>query len=184
MDALPSTLRSIGSSAFQDGFASGQSISIPALTSLGEFAFGCSVGKTPMVSVSFHQNYAVQTLPQYIFYNLQVASQLVVPSCVKTMSSYCLYGCKFGSYVIPSSVTKIGDKAFHGSISEPVSYYADSYIKFERVTPPTFGTNLIANQMLTNNIKLYVPDESVDAYKAANNFSQYASYVYPVSQMP
>ena len=184
MDALPSSIRIIQSYAFQDAYSAGQAIVVPPLTSLGDFAFGSNQGKKQITSLSWSNGFAVQTLPGYLVYNLQVSSQLTIPASVKTLASYSFYGSKFASYVIPSTVTKLGDKTFHGSTVEALSYYADSYIKFERETPPTFGTNLIATQMLSNNIKIYVPDNSVDAYKTANNFSQYASYVYPVSQMP
>ena len=33
------------------------------------------------------------------------------------------------------------------------------------------------------NLKIYVPDESVDAYKAATNWSAYADIIFPISQL-
>ena len=44
------------------------------------------------------------------------------------------------------------------------------------VTPPSFGT------FNNNPLALYVPDESVDAYKSANGWSQYAKYIKPLSE--
>lgn len=47
------------------------------------------------------------------------------------------------------------------------------------VTPPTFGTSVFAN---SNSCPIYVPDESVEAYKNAANMSNYASRIKPLSE--
>ena len=54
-----------------------------------------------------------------------------------------------------------------------------SYLKSNSTTPPTITTDTIPNN---TNLKIYVPDASVDAYKTATNWSAYASKIYPLSE--
>lgn len=49
-------------------------------------------------------------------------------------------------------------------------------------TPPSIGTNYFFNT--PSGLKIYVPDESVDAYKTASNWSKRASKIYPISERP
>lgn len=52
---------------------------------------------------------------------------------------------------------------------------------FHSTTPPTMeNTNAFTN--INSDAKIYVPDESVNAYKTATNWSTYASYIYPLSE--
>ena len=75
--------------------------------------------------------------------------------------------------IIPSSVTRIRTELFH-------QCHALKVIEMRPVTPPILDTYL----GYAVNFKLYVPDESVDAYKTATNWAQYASRIYPLSQKP
>ena len=72
------------------------------------------------------------------------------------------------SITIPNSVTSIGDSAFsycHGLTS----------VTIESTTPPTLGgTDAFIN---ANNCPIYVPAESVDAYKTATNWSELANRI-------
>ena len=45
-------------------------------------------------------------------------------------------------------------------------------------TPPTLGANAFNN----TTCKIYVPDASVSAYKAATNWSTYASRIFSLTQ--
>ena len=71
---------------------------------------------------------------------------------------------------IPSSVTNIG--------SYPLSYcYALRYVIFLPTVPPTI-TNHLCNQYE----RIYVPDESIEQYKTASNWSALASRIKPISE--
>jgi len=52
---------------------------------------------------------------------------------------------------------------------------------FTSETPPTV-TGTLTTVIL--NTKIYVPDAALNAYKAATGFSDYASHIYPVSELP
>lgn len=74
---------------------------------------------------------------------------------------------------LPSTVTTIGTSAFQYCTGlTRVSIAAD--------TPPTLGSSAFANCTALTGI--YVPDESVEAYKTATNWSAYANIILPLSQ--
>ena len=75
---------------------------------------------------------------------------------------------------LPVTLLGIGDQSFAGCT-------ALEYVISYAITPPTLnGSNVFA---YTNTIfKIYVPDDSVSAYKSTNGWSTYASRIYPLSQ--
>ena len=77
---------------------------------------------------------------------------------------------ELSSVVIGSSVTRIRDSAFSRCSSL-------TNITVHSVTPPTLGYDVFYN---TNNCPIYVPPESVDAYKAASGWSDYASRIQAI----
>jgi hypothetical protein len=57
------------------------------------------------------------------------------------------------------------------------------YWVFLSTTPPSLGATT-AFSGINPAAKIYVPDASVAAYKAATNWSTYADYIYPLSTKP
>lgn len=78
-------------------------------------------------------------------------------------------GCTtLGVITLNELVTQIGNNAFGDC---PFLYYVEVY----PTTPPTAGTNIFYN--FQQNLQIYVPSESVNTYKTATNWSQYASCI-------
>ena len=73
---------------------------------------------------------------------------------------------------LPATITNIGSLAF---------YYDKALVSVicEAVTPPTLYSNAFFD--CNNTFVIYVPDESVEAYKTASNWSAYASRIFPMS---
>lgn len=71
----------------------------------------------------------------------------------------------------PSTVVWIGNEAFRG-LSGCES------ITFKSTTPPTLGSN--GRWFESTTCPIYVPAASVDTYKAANNWSNYASQIQAI----
>lgn len=90
-----------------------------------------------------------------------------------TFSNRVFYGCSTIPFIdLPARVTSIGSECFH-------TCYALRTIIVRATTPPTLGSN--AFRYLTT-FDIYVPDSSVDAYKAASYWSSLASHIKPLSE--
>ena len=88
---------------------------------------------------------------------------------VTEIGNYAFYYCSaLTSVIIPSSVTSIGQSTFYGCSSL-------ASVTVEATTPPTLETNVFNGT--SENLVIYVPAGSVDAYKAANRWSDYASRI-------
>ena len=75
--------------------------------------------------------------------------------------------------VIGNGLTQIGSAAFNGcSILESVTVHA--------LQPPTCGSNVFTNS--TTKLHIYVPTESVNAYKSASGWSSYASKIQAIPE--
>lgn len=101
-------------------------------------------------------------------------TQINIPEGVKSLEQVCFYKCSaLESIELPSTVTAIGPSAFQYCTGlTRVSIAAD--------TPPSLGASAFANCPALTGI--YVPDDSVEAYKTATNWSAYANIILPLSQ--
>ena len=104
-------------------------------------------------------------------YNLSI--ELVIPDAVTTISRAAFGGCSsiWGNVVIPNGVTTIGEFAFSGC-SDIES------ITIKATTPPVLGDNCFREcSSLTT---IYVPAESVEDYKSATIWSEYADRIQAI----
>jgi hypothetical protein len=193
-----SQLTRIGEEAFE-GCSSLTSITIPgSVTSIGEAAFDiCSGlesitvedGNTYYYSKDGENNYnaiierSTNTL-------ISGCKNTVIPSCVTTIGNWAFAGCRLTSITIPNSVTSIGEHAFLGctgltSFNIPSSVTSIGYrafieqsdlrsITFWRGVPPSLGKYVFDTSSI---VHIYVPAASVDDYKTATNWSEYASII-------
>ena len=77
---------------------------------------------------------------------------------------------------VPSQVIKIETEAF-AQCSSLVTFICNA------VTPPSIATNSFSNTPIASKTgTIYVPDESVEAYKTATNWVNYASIIKPLSE--
>ena len=86
-----------------------------------------------------------------------------------TSMSHMFYKCSLlTSITLPEGVTSIGDWAFYDCSSLTTVYS-------KQTTPPTTYNRTF--ESCTNLNKIYVPTASVDAYKAAAGWSEYADKI-------
>lgn len=119
----------------------------------------------------------ITRIGNYAFY--QAASSLnlslVLPNTTTIIQSNAFSSCtSLVSITIPSSLTSIGTNAFSNCSRL-------ERMIFEGSTPPALGNSTALGQT-TYTFPIYVPDESVDTYKAATNWSGYASRIKPLSE--
>jgi hypothetical protein len=101
--------------------------------------------------------------------------------------------------IIPSTITALNNSVFANNktlkelefsndlttIGQNVFLNCTSILEytFLSTTPPTLA-NINSFISINAACKIYVPDASVSAYKAATNWSTYANYIYPLSSKP
>jgi hypothetical protein len=84
------------------------------------------------------------------------------------------YECSNLEFVrLPETITTIPSYCFYKS-TKLATFIC------EATAPPTLGSNALGNT--PSAMLIYVPDASVDAYKAATNWSTYASRIKPLSE--
>lgn len=94
---------------------------------------------------------------------------ITIPNSVESMGDAAFYGCtNLTNITIPDSVTSIGEDAF--------SYCTNVHTVICQPTmPPNLGSAAFSNTHA--NLKIYVPNASVDAYKSATNWITYADRI-------
>lgn len=84
------------------------------------------------------------------------------------------HNCRSLEYVsLPSSVEAIGNNTFNSCISL-------SEVIIEATTPPIVGAKTFA--YTPDTMSIYVPDQSLEAYRNAENWSAYADKIKPLSE--
>ena len=133
----------------------------------------------------------VTTIGKDAFYMGELTS-VTIPDSVISIEDVAFAYSKFTSVTIPDSVTTIGDVAFTGcsnltsvTIGNSVTTigdYAFSYcgsltsVYCKAVTPPALGGTSVFGSNGSGR-KIYVPAGSVNAYKSATRWTEYASYI-------
>lgn len=98
---------------------------------------------------------------------------------VTTINSLTFYNCQsLNKLEFGPDLTTIGANAFYR-----VGYNGlDATFIFHSTTPPTISANTFPTDYANYNyFRIFVPDESVELYKTASQWSTYASYIYPLS---
>ena len=153
-----------------DAFASTSgytSITIPpSVTTFGSHAF-TDVSTLNSVTIDYDSN---ATLGDNQFFGSSITS-LTIGSHPTAIENNMFRNCtELTSLVIPSNISSINFYAFNGCSGL-------TSITVESATPPTLGNRVFDS---TNNCPIYVPPESVDAYKAASRWSNYASRIQAI----
>ena len=131
---------------------------------LGDDAF---YGLKNMTSCRLPNN--IDKIPRRCFYDCFSLTSITIPYSVTEISYDAFNSCsKLKNISIPSNVTSIGNRAFDNCTSL-------TSVTVNAITPPTLSADNVFGD--TNNCPIYVPPQSVDAYKSATNWSTYASRI-------
>ena len=163
---IPNGVTSIGSSTFQL-CASLTSITIPSgVTTIGDSAFRNCYG---LASIDIPSG--VTSIGDRSFLYCSGLTSVNIPNSVTSINEFAFSGCRsLTSITIPNSVTTIGGNAFYSCRSL-------TSVTVNATEPPTLGLIAFTN---TNDCPIYVPAASVNAYKHAINWSDYARRIQAI----
>ena len=166
---IPYSVTEIGYSAFAFCSSLTRATITGSVTTIGDDAFGeCS----SLTSVTIGDS--VTTIGEGAFAGCSSLTGVTIPDSVTTIGKVAFYGCdSLTSVTIGDSVTEIGDCAF--SWCESLTY-----VYCKPTTPPVALISYDYWDAFNVNApgrKIYVPMESVEAYKSAEWWSVYKSSI-------
>ncbi len=131
-------------------------------------AFKALVDKS-ITEVTSDMLYGVTSIGNYAFYYCTSLTSIEIPNSVTSIGQYAFYYCRrLTSIEIPNSVTSIGSSVFMNCGTLTVTVKA--------TMPPSLGNSAFN----FSTPLIYVPAESVDAYKVASNWSNYADKIQAI----
>lgn len=117
---------------------------------------------------------SLTTIDTNAFYYCSALTRVTIPEGVTAIksSSFSYDGALF-QVILPESLTSLENSAF--TYCRGIKAYY-----FYNPTPPTIGSNVF-NNTASDRI-IYVPAESVDAYKEATNWTTQTKYIQPIPE--
>ena len=146
---LPNTIRMVGQDCFNSAYIA--TLTVP-----------------PLVKVLPRSAFAYSQPVYNSATGEELPINIILPQNLAKIDSSCFEGALIKQITIPDTVTEIGDNAFYGC-------YQLASITCLAATPPALGTYAFSSDTAGFTIK--VPAASVAAYKAADGWKDYASYI-------
>lgn len=132
-------------------------------------------GCTYLTALTFSDS--VETIDIHAFEGCTRLTKAIMGKGVTTIGNWAFSGCtSMLEVVIPSGVTSIGTEAFK-SCRGLGTIGTGKGVTIHATIPPTLGTDAFADTTIGGHFKIYVPAASVNAYKTASGWSNYASYI-------
>ena len=103
------------------------------------------------------------------YYDKDFTTEIILGENVKTISDYMFSGVRVKNLTLPANVSSIGKQAFYDC-------RALEHVTCQRTAPPALGTGVFDS--CDKNPSFAVPTNSLTDYKAAANWSSYASKMY------
>lgn len=172
------------------------------ITHFEEFQYFINVTSLPYQAFKNCTNLGSIILPNTLtvlgnecFMGCKALDSIVIPPLVTSIPKACFAMCGISSISIPEGVTTIGNQAFsmNGTWSSERHLYSITYpstvttmgseihlygvisiMTIKAIIPPSLSGNRMFTYGLTPDV-IYVPEESIEAYKTAENWSTWAN---------
>ena len=146
------------------------SITIPkGVKSIGRHAFNYCIG-IPSVIIPE----GITTIGSAAFFHTYIES-IIVPEGVTEIGGWAFSECySLNKIELPSTLKSIGNSAFKET------YYIDTLI-CKAVVPPTMGELAVFEGVKIANISLFVPKESIELYKTADQWKEFGQ-ILPIKE--
>ena len=140
------------------------------VTSLGTTAFkSCTMSAITLPS-------SLRTIGKQAFQLCTNLTQMIVPDGVISTGEQWVWACKKMALIdLPTTITTLTGYGIHPYDSKQVNYI----VICRAVIPPTLGNSNLS--YLSKMTAVYVPDGSVDAYKAKTKWADFAAKIHPLS---
>ena len=186
---IPNSVTTIGKATFY-GCDSLASVNIPnSVTTIGEWAFTWCYS---LASIDIPNS--VTTIGDYAFYECESLASVDIPNSVTTIGEWAFAWCtSLASVNIPNSVTTIGNTAFSyckslASVTIGESVTTIGYVAFrdcDAITSviclakecPVYESSWDEMFSVYETATLYVPKQSIDAYKTTDPWSNFVNVV-------
>lgn len=172
---LPSGLITVSWNTFQNCTKWKGIINLPNLETLGRTAF---MGSGVVRVDNLGKITRIESLNNAgTFQNCKGLLSVTLPATLTFLDRQTFSGCSALEFAeVQGNVTEVGYMAFD---------YCSALrtVIFRAITPPTLGDNAFRGTPVASGTGyIYVPDASVDAYKAATNWSRYQDRIKPLSE--
>lgn len=152
-------------------------------------------GCTNLQNVVFANGSETSTIGNYTFYGCKNLTSVTFSNTLDTIGFNTFQGCiKLTEVVYPDSVRSIGMQQFYNNYSVKSitigsgcvfiggndGIYGCTSYTCKATTPPTLSLGLNFGEGV--DYKIYVPSESVEDYKTANEWSNYADHIFPITE--
>jgi hypothetical protein len=170
---FPNTITTLTGLIFSN-CASLTKIKLPnSITSMGSAFTSC----ISLETINIPNN--ITSLTEGFFSGCSSLKEVVMSNAIITINNQSFLNC-FTLQSLEFSNTLTTITAFGQNFANCTSLLEYTFLS---TTPPTLGSTT-AFSGINAACKIYVPDASVAAYKAATNWSTYANYIYPLSTKP
>ncbi len=117
---------------------------------------------------------SLRTIGQYAFMSCVNLTEMIIPEGVVSTATQWIWDSYHVALIdLPSTITTLTGYGIQPYKASQVNYN----VICRAVNPPTLGSS----SYLTKLVKVYVPDDSVDAYKAANVWKNFATKIVGLS---
>ena len=126
----------------------------------------------PITEITVEDLEGISTIPDYSFKNCIYLTKVELPEDIQSIGASAFHKCNaLPEIIIPANVISIDTRAFYSCNNLTT-------VTIEATTPPTLDSLVFTNT--SPDLKIYVPAESVEAYKQATNWTTYADKIVAI----